>query len=54
MTGGASAATRLTKRQQLEEGSEYGQILPTAEVTMEHENDRRSIDKDNANKKAAA
>ena len=29
-TGGASARTRLTKGQLLEEGKEYGQILPNS------------------------
>ena len=43
MIGGASATTRLTKRQQHEEGSEYRQILPTAEVIMKNENDKPSL-----------
>ena len=51
MTGGALTTTMLTKRQELEEGSEYRQILPAAEVTMKNENDKPSLDN---NKKAAA
>ena len=39
--GGASATTRLTKRQLLKEGKEYGQILLAAEDIMKNENDRR-------------
>ena len=54
MTGGASATTRPTKRQQHEEGSEYRQILPTAEVIMKNENDKRSLGNNKAHKKVAA
>ena len=53
MTGGASAS-RLTKRQQLEEDKACGQILPTVEVIMKNENDRRSLGNNKAHKKAAA
>ena len=42
------------REEQVKEGKQYRQILPTAEVTMERENDRRSIVNDNANKKAGA
>ena len=44
MTGGALTTTMLTKRQELEEGSEYRQILPAAEVTMKNETDKPSLD----------
>ena len=54
MTGGALTTTMLTKRQELEEGSEYRQILPTAEVAMKKENDKPSLDNNKAHKKAAA
>ena len=54
ITGGTSATTWLTKREQLEQGNEYRQILPTAEVIMKNENDRRSLGNNKAHKKAAA
>ena len=54
MTSENSATRRLTKRQQLEECSEHRQILPTAEVIMKNENDRRSLGNNKAHKKAAA
>ena len=54
MTSGASATRRLTTRLQLEEGNEYRQILPTAEVIMKNESDKPSLDNNKAHKKAAA
>ena len=61
---GASATKRLTKRRQqlkqgkeygqLEEGNRYRQILSTAEVIMENENDKRGLGNQKAHKKAAA
>ena len=54
VTGGASATRRLTKRQQLEEDNEYGQIRPTAEVIMKNEIHKRSLGNIKAHKKAAA
>ena len=38
----------------LEEGREYRQILPTAEVIMKNENDKPDLGNDKAHKKAAA
>ena len=52
--GGSSPTTRLTKRQQLEKGSLYSQVLPTAEVIMTNENAKRSLDNNKAHQKAAA
>ena len=52
VTDGASATTSLTKRQQLKEGIEYGQILPTAEVTMKSDEPWRPETR--ATKRAAA
>ena len=54
VTGGASATTGLTRRQQLEAGKEYGQILPTAEAIMKNENKTWSLGSSKAHKKAAA
>ena len=54
MIGGASVTTRLTKRRQVEEGSEYRQILPSVEVIMKNEKDRQSLGNNKAHKKAAA
>ena len=54
MTSGTLATTRLTKRQQLEEDKECGQILLTAEVIMKNKNHRQSLGNNEAHKNAAA
>ena len=58
MTSGASAATGLRRREQVKEGKQYGQTLPTAEVIMkrgnEKENDKRSPCNDTTQKERAS
>ena len=51
---GTSATTRPTRRQQLEEGKEYGQILPTAEVIVKNDLGKWSLGNNKADEKAAA
>ena len=50
MTGGTSATTTATNHVAAGGGNEYRQILPTVEVLLINENDRRSL----GNNKAAA
>ena len=38
-----SEGTRFRRRDQVQEGKQYGQILPTAEVIMKNDNDKRSL-----------
>ena len=54
ITRGASARTRLTKRQLLEEGKEYRQILPAAEVIVKNDFGKWNLGNNKAHKKPAA
>ena len=40
-TSGASGATRLRRGEHVQEGKQYGQILPPTEGIMKNENDKR-------------
>ena len=54
MISRAAVARRLRRREQVQEGKQFGQILPTAEVIMKKKNDKQSCRFDKTQKERSS